>query len=71
MDSEERMQKAARLLVMTVESLQEHMALIKEQATKNSAKGDQYWAVYSKGLVTIMECNEFVLNDMKKMMGTH
>jgi hypothetical protein len=63
----ERLQKAARVLALTVEALQEHMALIHDQATKNSAKGDKYWATYSNGVAAVMQCQLFVSEDMKQM----
>ncbi|WP_020474197.1 hypothetical protein [Zavarzinella formosa] len=68
-NNSERLLKVGLLLAMTFEALQEHMELIKEQATKNSAKGEQYWAVYSKGLATVLECQQFIKEEMRRVSG--
>lgn len=54
------LQKSISLLVLTYGALYEHMELIKDQATKNSKKGDEYWAVYSQGVFALLECTKFV-----------
>lgn len=65
----ERLQKAGRIMALLADALTAHMDLIKEQATKNSAKGDEYWAVYSKGIAAVMTATDFIKQDMAQQQA--
>lgn len=60
MDFEERLIKLMSIIDITHKALIEHMELIEPQALKNSAKGDEYWAVYSKGVHVNALMQDFV-----------